>query len=116
MHDPNKYAKNKKLKPDSKLSDISAIASVLLMLIGLIGLGVELFKDDGLFQSGFKHVFQSAENMLIIPVVLLGLWIFSRFTASPQAGELKKSGNIPMYIMMLIGAYYIFRLVTTGGF
>lgn len=36
--------------------------------------------------------------------------------SSGSKSETKKSGDVPMYVMMLIGAYYLFRLITTGSF
>jgi hypothetical protein len=35
---------------------------------------------------------------------------------SPNKAETSRSGDLPMYLMMGAGGYYLFRLITTGGF
>jgi hypothetical protein len=35
--------------------------------------------------------------------------------SSANPGESKKAGNLPMYAMMAVGAFYLFRFVTTGS-
>lgn len=117
--DPNKYAKNADIKADTLVKTLLSVGSMLLMLLGIVGLGIELFKDNGLFSQVFGYLFQSTSTMMLIPVVILVLWILNRLiSAGPGAGtsETKKSGNLPMYIMVVIGAYYLYRLVSTGGF
>jgi hypothetical protein len=43
------------------------------------------------------------------------LWLLNRMMSSNKKGETNKSGDLPMYIMMAIGAFYLFRLITTGS-
>jgi cation transport ATPase len=114
--DPNKYAKNAKIDPNSKVSTIMSIVSFLLMLIGLIGLGIEFFKDGGWLKSMVGRLFESTTGMLMIPVIIFAGWLFNRWTSSPSKTEKSKAGDIPMYIMMAIGAFYLLRIITTGGF
>ena len=114
--DPNKYAKNAKIDPNSKLSIIFSIVSFLLILLGLVGLGIEFFKDGGLIKSLFGKLFESTAGMLMIPVIIFIAWMFNRWTSSPSKSEKSKAGDIPMYIMMAIGAFYLIRIVSTGGF
>jgi hypothetical protein len=114
--DPNKYAKNAKIDPNSKLSTLMSVVSFLLMLLGLIGLGIEFFKDGGVIKSFVGSLFESTTGMLLIPVIILAGWLFNRWTSSPSKTEKSKAGDIPMYIMMAIGAFYLLRILTTGGF
>lgn len=117
--DPNKYSKNADIKADTLLKTLLSVGSMLLMLLGIVGLGIELFKDNGIFSQILGYLFQSTGTMLLIPVIILVLWVLNRLiSAGPGAGasETKKSGNLPMYIMVAIGAYYLYRLATTGGF
>ena len=44
------------------------------------------------------------------------LWLLNRWLSTPNKSETKKSGDIPMYIMIAIGVYYIYRIFTTGSF
>ncbi len=114
--DPNKYAKNAKIDPNSKLSTVMSIVSFLLMVLGLIGLGIEFFKEGGLIKSLFGKLFESTTGMLLIPVIIFAAWLFNRWTSSPSKTEKSKAGDIPMYVMMAIGAYYLGRIILTGGF
>lgn len=114
--DPNKYKKNENIRPESLLKTITSTASMLLMVVGIAGLALEFFKSDGLIGKAFSYLFQSTTSMLLIPVIIFVLWLLNRWISAPNKEETKKSGNLPMYIMVLIGVYYAFRLVTTGGF
>ena len=101
--DPNKYSKNKDIKPESALSNLAAVGRVGLMLIGLIGISMEMFRDSGWVETLFGKIFQSTTTMLSIPVIILVLWLFNRWISAPSKSETKKSGDLPMYIMMAIG-------------
>lgn len=114
--DPNKYSKNKDIKPESPLSNIAAIGRMGLLILGLIGIAIEIFREDGWLKTLLAKIFQSTTSMLSIPVIIFVLWLLNRWMTSPNKSETSKSGDLPMYMMMAIGAYYLFRLVTTGGF
>lgn len=114
--DPNKYAKNAKIDPNSKVNIVMSIVSFLLMVIGLIGIGIELFKDGSVVKSLIGSLFESTLGLMMIPVIIAAGWLFNRWTASPSKTEKSKAGDIPMYIMMAIGAFYVFRIITTGWF
>ena len=114
--DPNKYAKNKDIQADTLLKTLSSLGGILLVLIGLIGIGLEFFKDGGWLKTAFAWLFESTTHLMFIPVIIIAGWLFNHFISSSAKGEKKKSGDSPMYVMMLIGAYYVYRLVTTGGF
>lgn len=86
------------------------------MLIGLVGIAMEFFKDGGWLKTALGWLFDSTTHMMFIPVIIFVLWLLNRWMSSAAIGEKKKSGDVPMYIMMALGAFYIFRLVTTGGF
>ncbi|MGQ0442620.1 MAG: hypothetical protein ACT4OH_04105 [Methylophilaceae bacterium] len=116
MADPNKYKKNADIRPDTLLQTIISVGSIILMLIGIVGIAMELFKDEGWLKTGLAKLFSSTTTMMFIPVIILVLWLLNRWFSTPAKNETKKSGNIPMYLMMLVGAYYIFRIITTGGF
>ena len=113
--DPNKYAKNKDIKAESLLSNLAAVAKMGLMIVGIIGIALEFFKDDGVLAGILSKLFQSTTTMLFIPVIIFVLWLLNRWMSSSKKGETNKSGDVPMYVMMAIGAYYLFRLITTGS-
>jgi len=110
--DPNKYQKNADIKADTPLKNILSVGAVLLMLAGLVGLALEFFKNDGWLSKLFSYLFQSATHMMLIPVIGIILWLANRAMSSADKGETKKTGNIPMYIMMALGAYTIFQYAT----
>ncbi|HYN54432.1 MAG TPA: hypothetical protein VES38_06980 [Methylotenera sp.] len=114
--DPNKYSKNKDIKAESLLSNMAAIGRLCLMVIGIIGIALEFFRDDGWLKTLLGKLFQSTTSMMLIPVIILVLWLINRWLTSPNKSETSKSGDLPMYVMMAIGAYYLFRFLTTGSF
>lgn len=113
--DPNKYKKNADIKPDTLIQTLLSVGSMLLMLLGIGGIAMELFKEDGWLKKVFGWLFDSTTHMMFIPVIMLVLWLLNRWFSAPAKNETKKSGNLPMFLMMAAGAYYLFRLVTTGG-
>ncbi len=114
--EPNKYAKNADIQADTLLKTISSVGGLALVLIGILGIAMEFFKDGGWLKTALSWLFDSTQHMMFIPVIIFSLWLFNRWMTSSAKGEKKKSGDVPMYIMMAVGAYYVFRLITTGGF
>ena len=113
--DPNQYKKNANIKADTLMHTITSVGSMILLFIGIIGLALELFKDDGWLKQALSWLFDSTTHMMFIPVIAFVLWMLNRMMSGTGEGT-KKSGDLPMYIMMAIGAYYVFRFVTTGSF
>ena len=114
--DPNKYKKNADIRPDTLVQTLTSVGSMILMLIGIIGLALELFnKDGGWLKTALSWLFDSTTHMMFIPVIALVLWVLNRIVSAPNKDEMKKSGNLPMYLMMAVGAYYIYRFIRTGG-
>lgn len=106
--DPNKYKGNENIKPETLLQTLGSVGSMVLMLIGIAGLAMEFFKEDGLLGKVFSFFFKSTGTMLLIPVIIFVLWLVNRWISTPSKNETKKSGNLPMYIMMLFGVYFIY--------
>jgi hypothetical protein len=113
--DPNRYSKNLDIEPESKLSVLAAVGRMGLMVIGIAGIALEFFNDDGWLKTGVGKLFESTSSMMFIPVIILVLWFLNRWMSSPNKSETKKSGDLPMYAMMLVGAYYLFKLLTNGS-
>lgn len=114
--DPNKYSKNADIHPESKLSVLLAVVRITLMGFGLVGISLALFREDGWLSKLMSKVFESTATMLLIPLIIFALWLLNRWVSTPNKSEIKKSGDIPMYIMMVIGIYYIYKIFTTGSF
>lgn len=114
--DPNKYSKNADIQADTPLKTILSFAGFALVIIGLIGIAMEFFKDGGWLKTALGWLFESTTHMMFIPVIIFALWLLNRWMSSAAKGEKKKSGDVPMYIMMGMGLFYLFRLITTGSF
>ncbi len=107
--DPDKYKQNADIKADTPLQNLISVISVALMIIGLTGLGMEFFKEDGWIGKFFSFFFKSTGTMLLLPVLIFVLWLLNRWISSPNKGATKKGGNLPMYLMMLAGVYYVYQ-------
>ena len=86
------------------------------MGFGLVGVALELFREGGWLSKLMSKVFESTTTMLLIPVIILALWLLNRWLRTPNKSETKRSGDLPMYIMIAIGIYYIYKIFTTGSF
>ena len=113
--DPNKYAKNADIQADTLVKTLTSVGGLMLMLIGLAGIALEFFKDGGVLTKALSWLFDTSTHMMLIPVIIGVLWLMNRMMSSTNPNESKKSGNIPMYAMIAIGAFYLFRFVTTGS-
>jgi flagellar biogenesis protein FliO len=85
------------------------------MVLGIVGIALEFFNGIDLFGQASSYLFQSIQLVLLIPLILFALWLLNRWISTPSKNETKKSGNLPMYIIVLVGADYAFRLIMTGG-
>ena len=100
---------------DSLLDTIFAVGRFGLMLIGIIGISVEIFRDDGWLKQLIGKAFASPGTLLLIPLAIGVLYLLDKVITN-AAGTASKKGDIPLYIMMAIGAFFLFRLITTGSF
>jgi O-antigen/teichoic acid export membrane protein len=102
-------------KPDSLLNTLVAVGRFGLMLIGIIGISVEMFRDDGWLKQLIGKAFSSPSALLLIPLVIGVLYVLDKIISN-AAGKPSSKGDIPLYIMMAIGAFFLFRFITTGSF
>jgi hypothetical protein len=92
-----------------------SVAGLALVLIGLLGIGLDFFKGDGMLSNVWSWLWADTSHLIAIPAAAVAFWLFNRFLTASAKGEKKKAGDIPMYIMMAIGAYYVYRFVTSGA-
>lgn len=109
--DPNKYKGNADIRPDSLMQTITSVISMVLMLIGIIGIATDFFKEDSWIKKLLAYLFQSTSTMLLIPLIIFVLWLLNRLISSPNKDKKKNSGNLPMYLMMVVGAYYVYQFL-----
>lgn len=104
-----------KSKPDSLVDTLLAVGRFGLMLLGIIGISVEIFRDNGWLKQLIGKAFASPGTLLFIPLAIGALYLLDKAITN-AAGTASKKGDIPLYIMMAIGAFFLFRLITTGSF
>jgi membrane protein insertase Oxa1/YidC/SpoIIIJ len=61
-------------------------------------------------------MFASSLGMASIPIVIAVLYILNRWMSTSDGKASSGKGNLPLYIMMAIGAFFLYRLITTGSF
>ncbi len=114
--DPNKYSKNANIKAESFISVLFAIVRMGLTLVGIVGITFQIFGAKGWLSKLFGEVFKSTTSLILSAVALLVLWFLNRWLSSPSKADSRSLGDIPMYVMMTVGVYYVYRLYSTGSF
>lgn len=109
--DPNKYKGNADIRPDTLMQTITSVVSMVLMLIGIVGIATDFFKEDSWIKKTLAYLFQSTGTMLLIPLIVIVLWLLNRLISSPNKDKKKNSGNLPMYLMMMTGVYYVYQFL-----
>ncbi|MEZ0233062.1 MAG: hypothetical protein ACAH12_09490 [Methylophilaceae bacterium] len=102
--------------PDSLVKVLISIFQFGLLLIGLIGLSVEFFKDDGGLRQLLSKMMDSSLGLFWIPIVIAVLYLLNRWLSGKVEGKNTSRGNFPLYAMMAIGAFFVYQLLTTGSF
>ena len=105
----------KQVRPDSTLATLIAVGEISLVLIGLTGLSVTVFRDQGWFQQLVNNLLYTPAGLVSIPFIVLIIYILNRWMIAPD-GIATGRGNWPLYIMMAIGGYFLVRLLFKGTF
>lgn len=106
-------------KPESLMALLKAGGQFVLIVFGIIGIAVMVFSDQGLLITLFKKLTQvdSFGSLVIVPIVLFALYLvrmwFERTFGKSSAAAM---GTAVMYVMMALGAFFLFRFLTTGSF
>lgn len=114
-----KYQKLKKdSRPDSLLSVILSVGQLLLVVVGLVGISIEFFRDKGWLKQSLSAILNTSNSTLIIalPVALLAFLVGKSWMDSH--GERETSNliaDVMLYAMMLVGAWVIYKFVAEGG-
>ena len=102
-------------KSDNLLSTLAAVGRISLMLVGLVGIAVEIFRDDGLLKQLLGKVFNSSMGIVYVLLGIAALYLLNRWMATADGKASSGKGDLPLYIMMAIGAFFLYRLITTGS-
>ena len=101
-------------KPDNLFATLTALSRLGLIVIGLVGIMVHVFRESGWLNHLINKVFTSTAWLLVIPVMLAVLYVVNRWLSSaPEKGSYKR-GDIPLYIMMGVGALFLAKLLFLG--
>ncbi|HEY8355200.1 MAG TPA: hypothetical protein VIK69_09335 [Methylophilaceae bacterium] len=102
-------------KPDTLFKTIIASVQMGLMLLGIIGIAAEVFRDQGIIKQLLIQMFSSGSSLAGGIFVLFLLYLCWRWINSAPLGSGSRRGDIPMYLMMGIGIFFLLRLFTTGS-
>ncbi|HLD09421.1 MAG TPA: hypothetical protein VJB68_05190 [Methylophilaceae bacterium] len=103
-------------KSDNLLSTLAAIARIGLMLIGIAGIAVEIFRDNGWLKQLLRKIFDSSMGIVYVLLGIAAIYILNRWMATADGKASSGKGDLPLYIMMAIGAFFLYNLITTGSF
>lgn len=108
---------NKGSQPHSLLLIVLSVAQLLLVVIGLIGISVQLFRDKGWLKQTFSAILNTSISTLLLalPVVLLAYLVGKSWINSHGTRESTNlAADMMLYVMMLIGAWFIFSYISSG--
>lgn len=108
------YQKNKNIKPDSLLQTISSLVRFGLLIIGLIGLTLKLFQDNGWLGQFFNYITSSSMGLISFIAILAMLYGINQWLTPTSPDQASKRGNLPMYIMMGLGGYFLYQYLIHG--
>ncbi|CAG0959150.1 hypothetical protein MTYP_00627 [Methylophilaceae bacterium] len=103
-------------KADSLVDTLLAVGRLGLMMLGIVGIAVEIFRENGLLKQAFKSLFDSPTGLIMIPIGILAIYLFARWLNASPDGKATRRGDLPMYAMMGVGGFFLYRLITTGSF
>ena len=109
---------SKPVKTDTAVDIILALGQVVLIVIGLAGISVQLFSGQGLPGILLKKLMAMHPATILAAIVSL-IVIFSVFKKVFKATKGDRStsafGNLLMYLMMGVGAFFVYRYLSTGS-
>lgn len=95
-------------KADNLLETLLALGRLSLMIIGILGIAFEAFKENGLVSIVLSKATASTTSMVVSGIIIVALYFINRWLSVTDGNQTKK-GDLPMYVMMAIGAFFIFR-------
>lgn len=114
--DPNRYAHHEGINPNSLTATLLSVLNIGLMLLGIAGVAYHTFSPNGLGSRLLDKAFSSLFSLIIVAIVAIALYALNRYLSGNQNEGATKRGNFLMYIMIGLGAFFLFRLLTTGSF
>ncbi|WP_124553054.1 hypothetical protein [Methylophilus methylotrophus] len=112
--DPNRYSKNRTIRPDGPWQIVKALLTLGLMVCGFIGIAVHVFGSDHGPTDWLQWVTASPLNAALLAIGLIAAFAFHRYITHISTQQRRSASDLPVYAMMLLGAYFIYQLITTG--
>jgi hypothetical protein len=112
--DPNRYSKNRTIRPDSAGQIVQALFTLGLMVCGFIGIAVHVFGSDQGPTDWLAWIAASPLNIALTVIGLVSAFAFHRYITHISTQQRRSASNLPVYAMMLLGAYFIYQLISTG--
>lgn len=112
--DPDQFDKNRDIRPDGPWQLVQAVITVALIICGLIGIAVHLFGADVSPYDWWEWLTASPVNTAIAVLAIVVIIAFHRYNSHISNQNRRYASNLPVYMMMLVGVYFIYRLLTIG--
>lgn len=113
-----KYDKlRKEMRPDSLLDVLLSAGQLALVAVGLIGIAVQFFRDKGWLKQWLSALMDTSMSTVVVavPVIVIGYLVGQAWLGRHSERESSNLiADVMLYVMMLVGAWVIFRFVTTG--
>lgn len=103
-------------KSNSALSTLLSFVQIALVILGLVGVSIRLFEEKGWLQQWLHSLMNAklSHSILIIVLVLVGGYLVKSWMATGDEKQ-NATADAMLYLMMVVGAYFLFNLITTGS-
>lgn len=112
----SRYDKIPLKKPDSLISLLWAVVQFFLLLCGLIGLSVQLFREKGWLHQALRGLMNAESTTLVVtlPVALLVFLAVKSWLTSQDREKSSLAADAMLYVMMAVGAWFIYSYLANG--
>ncbi|MDR2874867.1 MAG: hypothetical protein LBV44_02920 [Methylobacillus sp.] len=108
-------------RPESLITTLKAIAMIGLIGLGIVGLAITLFGENGVADDLFTRLMDPKSRVsiasLIVPVALVLILTYiikNQVRRSSEKSLAEVLGSMAMYAMMCVGLYFLYHLITVG--
>lgn len=113
--DPDRYATQRNIRPDSRWKVLQSLLTLALILCGLTGIGIHVFNGHFKLLHVVYWIKSSAIHAVLTMIGVLLLYLFHRYVTTISDAKHQSASNLPVYFMMMMGVFFIIRLLTTGN-
>lgn len=110
-----KYQHNRDIKPESLFTTIFSVSRFVLIVVGILGISIEFFRDEGWLKTAISKMMNSDLGMYSFLILFGGLYLVSLWVDKAGPTKASKRGDMPFNVMMLIGVYFVYHWIATGS-